>query len=181
MEHQEFRQILMAAQAGQRTAVACLYRQFNPMVVHFLRAQAPGFGEDLAQDTWLAAAGKLRGFRGDERAFRMWLLSLARTQLAQQSGSSERDRTVLVDTQRLVSMTAPRQPEDVRVADAAIAQLLAGLPVSHAEILLLRVVGGLSAQETAALVGKSQGAVRVIQHRALRSLARRLSEDPVSP
>jgi DNA-directed RNA polymerase specialized sigma24 family protein len=43
------------------------------------------------------------------------------------------------------------------------------------------VVGGLSAEETGALVGKSPGAVRVIQHRALQRLARRLSQDRVAP
>jgi RNA polymerase sigma-70 factor (ECF subfamily) len=71
--------------------------------------------------------------------------------------------------------------EDVRVDDAAIAELLAGLPRSHAEILLLRVVGGLSAEEAGVLVGKSPGAVRVIQHRALQKLAKRLSQDRVAP
>jgi RNA polymerase sigma-70 factor (ECF subfamily) len=181
VEDQEFRQILTAAQAGQRTAVERLYRDFNPMLVHFLRAQAPGLGDDLAHDTWLAAGAKLPGFRGDERAFRVWLLSLARTQVKQLRGASEQARTVPVDPHQLAGMTGRREPEDIRVADAAIAQLLAGLPASHAEILLLRVVGGLSAEETGALVGKSPGAVRVIQHRALGRLARRLSEDPVSP
>jgi RNA polymerase sigma-70 factor (ECF subfamily) len=46
---------------------------------------------------------------------------------------------------------------------------------------LLRVVGGLSAEETGAFVGKSAGAVRVIQHRALRKLAKRLSKNRVAP
>jgi RNA polymerase sigma-70 factor (ECF subfamily) len=177
----DFLHVLKAAQAGEHTGVAALYRSYNPMLVHFTRAQVPGMGEDLAQDTWLAAGPKLREFRGDERSFRVWLLSIARSQVARQRDVSGRALTTLVDPYRLTGLVQGRQPDDVRVADAAIAQLLAGLPQSHAEILLLRVVGGLSAEETGSLVGKSPGAVRVIQHRALRGLAERLSPHAASP
>ena len=45
------------------------------------------------------------------------------------------------------------------------------------EVILLRVLGGLSALETAAAIGKSEGAVRVLQHRALRLLKEKLTGD----
>jgi RNA polymerase sigma-70 factor (ECF subfamily) len=176
----EFGQILRAAQAGRRTAVGTLYRNFNPILVRFLRAQAPGMGEDLAHDTWLVVGAKLPDFAGDERAFRVWLLSIARVQLARQRGSSGRLRTTTVDPHALSNITRRWEPDDLSAADTAIAQLLAGLPPCHAEILLLRVVGGLSAEETGALVDKSPGAVRVIQHRALHKLAKRLSAERVT-
>jgi RNA polymerase sigma-70 factor (ECF subfamily) len=180
MDEGQFVQILQAAQAGKRVAVASLYRRFNPVLVTYLRARAPGVAEDVAHETWLVVSGQLRQFRGDESAFRMWLLSVARTQLAGERASTPSVHAAAVEPGRLAKITRIRQPEDVRVADAAIAQLLAGLPPSHAEILLLRVVGGLSAEETGVLVGKSPGAVRVIQHRALRKLAKRLSDDRVA-
>jgi RNA polymerase sigma-70 factor (ECF subfamily) len=151
------------------------------MLVHFLRAQVPGMGEDLAHETWLAAGAALPDFRGDERSFRIWLFAIARAQLAEYGSSPDGTHTTLVDPHRLAGITRHHQPEDIRVADAAIAQLLAGLSPSHAQILLLRVVGGLNAEETGALVGMSPGAVRVIQHRALRKLAKRLSDDRVAP
>jgi RNA polymerase sigma-70 factor (ECF subfamily) len=135
----------------------------------------------LAHETWLVAAARLSEFRGNERLFRIWLLSIARAQVAQQGESSAVPRSTLVDPCRIAGITPAPEPEDLRVADAAIAQLLSGLPSSHAEILLLRVVGGLSAEETGALLGMSAAAVRVIQHRSLRKLAKRLSDDPVAP
>jgi RNA polymerase sigma-70 factor (ECF subfamily) len=181
MGDEEFGQLLKAAQAGHEAGVATLYRTYNPMLVHFIRAQLPGMGEDLAHETWLEAGARLTKFRGDEPAFRIWLLSIARAQVAQQGNSSDRSRPTLMDPHRLAGIRGHDQPEDVRVADAAIAQLLAGLPSHHSEILLLRVVGGLSADETGALLGLSAGAVRVIQHRALRKLAKRLSENRVAP
>jgi RNA polymerase sigma-70 factor (ECF subfamily) len=181
VDDEGFRYLLGAAKGGHRAAIASLYRNYNPMLVHFVRAQVPDMGEDLAHETWLAVGARLREFSGNERTFRIWLLSIARTQVAEHVRSSGYIRTSPVDPSRLSGLTHRHQPEDVRVADAAIAQLLSGLPSSHAEILLLRVVGGLSAEETGALVGKSAGAVRVIQHRALRKLAKRLSKNRVAP
>jgi RNA polymerase sigma-70 factor (ECF subfamily) len=181
MDDAEFDRVLSGAQAGGRAAVATLYQHFNPMLVRFLGARAPGMGEDLAHETWLAAGPKLPEFHGTVRAFRMWLLSIARAQAAAQNGVSSWLRITSVDPHRLAGITADRETEDVRVADAAIAQLLTGLSPSHGEILLLRLVGGLTAEETGVLVGKSPGAVRVIQHRALHKLAKRLSEARVAP
>jgi RNA polymerase sigma-70 factor (ECF subfamily) len=181
MHRGEFPRVLAAARGGEREAIATLYATFNPMLVRFLRAQAPEFGEDLAHDTWLEAAPRLREFRGDERSFRVWLLTIARNELGRSDRAARQTPTSPI-TSRVLSADAARrwQSDDVRVADAAVAQLLAGLPPAHAEVLLLRVVGGLSAEETGALVGKTAGAVRVIQHRALHRLAERLNTEKVA-
>jgi RNA polymerase sigma-70 factor (ECF subfamily) len=176
MDRGEFPRVLAAARGGEREAVATLYATFNPMLVRFLHAQAPDIGEDLAHDTWLEAAPRLREFRGDEGSFRVWLLTIARNELARSDRAARRAPTSPITSRVLTEDDLRRwHSDDVRVADAAVTQLLAGLPPAHAEILLLRVVGGLSAEETGALVGKTAGAVRVIQHRALHRLAERLS------
>ncbi len=60
-----------------------------------------------------------------------------------------------------------------------MAQLLQILPAKQREILLLRVVVGLSAEETAEAVGSTPGAVRVAQHRALARLRKTLSAEEV--
>ena len=60
-------------------------------------------------------------------------------------------------------------------ADAAIGELVAGLNPEMAEVVRLRVIAGLSTAETAALMGRSEGAVRVLQHRALRRLSERFA------
>ena len=56
-------------------------------------------------------------------------------------------------------------------AQDAIAALTSALPAEQAEIVVLRVVGGLPVEEVARVIGKKPGAVRVLQHRALRRLA----------
>jgi len=51
------------------------------------------------------------------------------------------------------------------------------LPAAHAEVVLLRVLGGFSTEEVAAITGRTAGSVRVIQHRALRRLALDLARE----
>jgi RNA polymerase sigma-70 factor (ECF subfamily) len=174
----DFQLIVGSASTGNQRALTALYVHYNPMLVRFLRAQTPGYGEDLAQETWLAVAPKLETFRDDERTFRILLLSEAQHQAATFKKSSRSDPARSVSPSRLTALR-PITVGDATVADAAVAQLLAGLRPLHAEILLLRVVGGLSAEETGALLGKSPGMIRVTQHRVLRQLARRLGSDRV--
>jgi RNA polymerase sigma-70 factor (ECF subfamily) len=63
--------------------------------------------------------------------------------------------------------------------EAAIARI-ATLPSNQAEVVLLRVLAGLSVREVAAIVGKRPGTVRVLQHRALRRLAREVQREAVT-
>lgn len=178
MDEAVFQSTVETAATGDRRALTALYAEYNRLLVRFLRVQAPGFGEDLAHETWLSVTPSLPGFRGGERQFRMMLLSEARRQAAEFKKSSGGGRVRPVPP-RTFAVLHPTAVGDEPVADAAVAELLDGLRPLHAEILLLRVVGGLSAEETGALLGKSPGMIRVTQHRALRLLARRLGNDRV--
>jgi RNA polymerase sigma-70 factor (ECF subfamily) len=123
--------------------------------------------EDLAQETWIGAGRSLASFTGDERAFRAWLFTIARRQLVAHW------RTV--GRRPPLERSEPTMPgaDEAILSSTAAAELVAGLPRQQAEVILLRVVAGLDADEVAAVIGKSPGAVRVLQHRALRRLARR--------
>ena len=178
MEEAALQNTIAAAGRGDRPALTTLYAEYNRMLVRFLRAQVPGFGEDLAHETWLALAPLLRTFHGDERAFRVLLLSEARRQVSSFKKSSARERVKPVAPRALYEMR-PTLVGDEPVADAAVAELLAGLRPFHAEVILLRVVGGLSAEETGEILGRTPGVIRVTQHRVLKQLARRLGKDRV--
>jgi RNA polymerase sigma-70 factor (ECF subfamily) len=173
-----FESTLKAAGQGDRRSLSDVYAHYNPLLVRYLRAQAPGFGEDLAQEAWLEVAAQLRGFDGGEREFRLLLLAEARHQAAEFKRRSGREPVRPVPPRSLDELRAA-PVGDATVADAALAELLEGLRPLQAEILLLRVVGGLSADEVGALLGKSANMIRVTQHRVLRHLARRLKPDRV--
>lgn len=176
----EFDSVLAAAQAGGEWAISLLYRDLNPPLLRFLTAQAHAVGEDLAQETWLAAAPQLPAFSGDERAFRAWLFTIARRRLVQHWRDAGRRRSSAVDPADFALVPASGDDMEGLEARDAAAELVAGLSAEQAEVVLLRVVAGFDPDEVSRIVGKSAGAVRVIQHRALRRLARTFSGEGVT-
>ena len=180
----DFDSTLAAAQAGEEWAVAVLYRDLNPRLLRYLRTQAPEVAEDLASEVWMGAARQLPGFTGDESAFRGWLFTIARRRVIQHWRQTGRRRTRPVPVEDLLERPSDEDGEAVALrglnAQAAIDLLAAHLPPDQLEVVLLRVVAELDVEQVAALVGKSRGAVRVMQHRALKRLAERLPREAVT-
>ena len=177
---EDFPDVLLAAQSGADWAIGVLFTAHNPMLVRFLEGRARGFGDDLAQEVWIAAARNLRTFTGDESAFRSWLFSIARSKVIDHGRRSTRRPSTPTDPHVMEATSATQTSEDRVTAREAIDELVAGLSDEHADIVLLRVVAGLSVEEVAAIVGKRPGAVRVAQHRALRRVAQRLQSHEVT-
>lgn len=173
---------LRGAQGGDEAAMARLYRALNPPLLRYLVHRAPAAADDLASECWLAAAKALAGFEGGGEDFRAWLFGVARRQVANFWRASRRG-PVVVPAAFPLDVPSPDTSDVVVEAlssEAAIDALLRGLPEDQAEILLLRVVAGLSVEQVASLLKKRPGAVRVAQHRALRRLATRVERNPVT-
>jgi RNA polymerase sigma-70 factor, ECF subfamily len=176
---EQFEGVLAAAQGGAECALAALYREFQPGLLRYFASQTAGDGEDLAADVWLAAASGLSRFEGDEPGFRRWLFTIAHRRLVDLRRREARRRSLLESLESSERQNRNTCEDEVLAAsgtEAALA-LIAGLPPDQAEVVLLRVVGGLNAAEVGAILGKKPGAVRVLQHRALERLAERLAEE----
>jgi len=178
-----FDDILVSACAGQERAFGCLYDELQPAILRYLRWKEPSMAEDLAAETWLAVAERLAGFEGDEGAFRGWIFAIARRRVADHRRRAARRQTAPVPDEVLVGLADPGDPAELVVeklsAQHAITQLTATLPADQAEVVVLRVIGGLSVEETARVMDKRPGTVRVLQHRALRRLANELGQKSV--
>ena len=174
-----FEDVLVAAQAGAEWAVAALYRDLNPALLRYLQAQHRNAAEDIASEVWLAVASHLTTFEGDEDGFRGWIFTIAHRRAIDYGRQQSRRRTEPVDTTELAARAGNADTADEGIAGIssrqAVAHLTAGLPPDQAEVVILRVVGGFDVAEVAEIMGRSAGSVRVLQHRALRRLARRLA------
>ncbi len=177
-----FDDVLAAAQAGAEWAVAVLYRSLQPRLLRFLRAQAPAHdAEDIAAQTWLEVAKGLGRFSGDEDGFGAFVFTVARRRLTDHRRSARRRPVDLVGDDSLSALPGGGDPETetmTRLGGEDAARRLAELlPPEQAEIVLLRVVAGLTVDQVAELLGRKPGTVRVLQHRALRRLARQLGDE----
>ena len=164
----EFASALAAARSGEEWALSLLYRSLQPSVLRYLVAQESQEGEDLASEVWLDVAAGLTRFEGTETDFKRWAFTIASRRLIDHRRARARRRTQPVAVGTLDSRF---QSEPFEPLDGAALSCLRSLPPEWAEIVLLRVVGGLDSYEVAAVTGRKPGTVRVIQKRALERLA----------
>lgn len=180
---ERFEETLRSARSGAGWALADLYRDVHPRVLRYLRALDGAEAEDLASEVWLDAIDGLDRFEGDERAFRAWMFTIARRRWIDLRRRRARRGTEPVSPERLTTHARIGNVEDEALAALATEEALsriASLPSDQAEVLLLRALAGLEVRQVARIMGKRPGTVRVLQHRALRRLARTMAEQGVT-
>ena len=175
--------VLGDAQAGDQDAFAAIFRDVQPPLLRYLQVTAGSAGDDIAGDTWLQVIAGLAKFRGDERAFRAWVFTIARHRAIDVGRSLARRRTLLQRLGETDGRQATPDTADVvleQLSTRAVLAAIGSLPADQAEIIMLRVVAGLDAPSVAAIVGKTPGAVRVAAHRGLRRLATQIERTGVT-
>ena len=179
---EQFDSILAGAKTGAPWALEALYRDLQPRLLRYLTPQEPAVAEDLASETWLGVAAVVPRFEGGEDDFRAFLFSVARRRLLDHRRKEARRRTGAATPEALEGAgfvaDAEREAMDSLGTGWAM-ERISSLPPDQAEVVLLRVIADLSVDEVASIVGKRPGAVRSLQLRALRRLARELAEEPV--
>jgi RNA polymerase sigma-70 factor (ECF subfamily) len=171
------RDLTARAASGQPAAIEALLEQIRPMVVRYCRArlgQISGhyhIADDVAQEVCIAVLTALPRYRDMGRPFASFVFGIASHKVADALRNAAR---LAIPTEDLPDGPDNRPgPEETVVAyiEAERARaLLARLPVHQRELLVLRVLTGMSAEETGHALGMSPGAVRVAQHRALARL-----------
>jgi RNA polymerase sigma-70 factor (ECF subfamily) len=162
---------------GQPAAIDTLLRQIRPMVVRYCRARLGRISghyhvaDDVAQEVCIAVLSALPRYQDMGRPFASFVFGIASHKVADAMRSASR---LAIPTEDLPDGPDDRPgPEETAVAYLEAEQaraLLARLPVNQRELIRLRVLSGLSAEETGHALGMSAGAVRVAQHRALARL-----------
>ncbi len=174
----EFTAVLAAAQEGSEAAFAQLWRDGNQALLRYLWVAMPDCAEDIAGETWLQVVRGLPGFRGDERAWRSWLFTIARRRMLDEHRRRSRHpeapyAELPPDADPAVADAAATALGNLAVAE--LVQAVRELPAHQAEIILLRILADLDIETVARIVGRSPGAVRIAAHRGLRRLAHTLA------
>lgn len=168
-------EVIRRAQQGDPDALATLWRTYHHLLLRFFRGRGMPDPEDLASTVWLEVAASLPRFVGSEADFRRWLFTIAARRRIDDIRSARRRRERLEREQR-THVEPPSDAADGAVRadelDRALA-LIRTLPTDQADAVLLRVLGELSIAEVAEIMGRREGAVRVLVHRGLRRLAER--------
>ncbi len=168
------------ARGGDAEAFGMLYDHYQPMVYRFLyyRVGSVALAEDLTSEAFVRALRSIGSFRWQGKDFGAWLMTIARN-LATDNAKSGRSRLEVATEDMTLHDSVAEGPED-GVLDAltheAVLEALRELPTEQQECLVLRFLQSRSIAETAAALGRSEGAVKQLQLRAVRNLAGRLPE-----
>lgn len=176
-DSEEIDRLVAAAVADDGAALNQLLAILRPLVVRYCRsrlgAERGGVAaDDVAQEVCLAVLKALPTYTDQGKPFLAFVYGIAAHKVVDAHRLAGRDRSEPTDEvpEGFDDHHGPEQHALDLSAGAEMRDLLAQLPEKQREILVLRVVVGLSAEETAVAVGSTPGAVRVAQHRAVAKL-----------
>ncbi|MCC9197538.1 RNA polymerase sigma factor [Arthrobacter sp. zg-Y820] len=172
--------ILAAARAGKPKALREIYLVLAPSILGYLAGKGCEDPEGLTQEVFLTVFGKLHSLTGGLSGMRTFAFSVAHARMVDDARRRERQPVFAQFHPAADVRISVSAEETVLESGAGVAALLDGLPPRQQEVLLLRVVADLSIEETASIMGSSEGAVKQLQSRALKILKDRLErkEEP---
>lgn len=173
-----FPQVLTAAQAGGDWAWEALYRDLAPMVLGYLRSRGAADPDDLLGEVFLQVVRDAGSFRGSERDFRAWILTIAHHRLLDDVRYRAR-RPAESATGEVLEAAGPAGDVEIdALMGLELGRLRRGLEAlspDQQDVLMLRLFGELTIEEVATIVGKRPGAVKALQRRGLMALRKILT------
>jgi RNA polymerase sigma-70 factor, ECF subfamily len=173
------------AQAGESAAFGLIYDRYVDTVFRFIyfRVGNRQLAEDLTSDTFLRALKRIGSFTWQGRDLGAWLVTIARNLVADHFKSG-RYRLEVTTGDVLDADREDRGPEGSpeaavvdHITNVALLGAVKQLNPEQQECIVLRFLQGFSVAETAQAMGKNEGAIKALQYRAVRALARLLPDD----
>ena len=175
---ESFPEILEAARLGAEWAWRALHRELAPQVVGYLRGRGADSPEDLAGEVFLRLFRDLARFEGGEPELRAFVFTIAHHRLVDERRARARrpEKPALVEVLDAYAPSGNAEQEAVESLKTwEIRRLIETLSPDQQEVLLLRILGGLNAEEVAAATGRGAWAVRALQRRGLVALRKKIS------
>ncbi|MGI8613078.1 MAG: sigma-70 family RNA polymerase sigma factor [Nocardioidaceae bacterium] len=169
------------ARAGDAEAFGLLYDHYADRIYRFLYARLgqTALAEDLTSETFFRALRSISSFTWQGRDFGAWLTTIARNLVTDHYKSSRSRLEVVANEvpERVDTGAGPETQVLASLTSAALVEAMRKLAPEQLDCLVLRFCQGLSIAETAASLGRSEGAVKQLQLRAVRNLAKLVPED----
>jgi RNA polymerase sigma-70 factor (ECF subfamily) len=180
----EVADLVARAQDGDPRAFGEIYDRYSETVYRYIyfRVNNAQLAEDLASETFLRALRRISSFSWQGRAFGAWLVTIARN-LVVDHFKSGRYRLEIVkpdvlgtDSPETDPTTSPETAALEKLTNATLLNAVKKLNPDQQECIVLRFLQGFTVAETARTMGKNEGAVKALQYRAVRTLARLLPD-----
>jgi len=175
------RKLISKAREGEEEAFGQLYDKYMPAIYRFVFLKVGGHkaqAEDICHEVFLSAWQNIGSFKFQGHPFSSWLYRIAGNAVI----DYYRTRKVNVDIESIpeepaVEMASLAEKMDDRLDLENIRECLKRLEPNYQDVLIMKFVEELSNKEIAVALEKSEGAVRVIQHRAIKQLKKYVEEN----
>ena len=138
--------------------------------------------EDLTDDVFLKMVEGIRSCRArEEKSFLAWLFRIANNSVVDHHRRQAVRDHLPLDEEHLPTHSGPEAPVETKLTQERLQQAIPKLTGDQQQVIILRFIEGLSNAETAQILGKSEGAIKALQHRGLASLRRILEEGGSDP
>ena len=174
----DFERVLEAARAGRPEAWERLYHAFAPSVTGYLRMQGAAEPDDVASEVFLSVFRGISRFTGDDAAFRSWVFVIAHRRLQDERRRRYRQvRTFPRESAHTEPAGGDAEDEAMRrLANDRVRAVCAQLAPDQSDVVLLRILGDLTVEQVADVLGKTPGAVKQLQRRGLEAIRRLAAE-----
>jgi RNA polymerase sigma-70 factor (ECF subfamily) len=179
--------LIEAAQAGDRDAFGSLYSRYAPGVSRFVgsRTQDPALTQDLTSETFARALRRIDSVSYQGRDAGAWFTTIARNLVLDhvKSHRYQREQATAEVTDARAEQDTPEQAVIRQDTAADVRRRVAQLPTDQQDCIRLRFFNELSVAETAAVMGRNEGAVKALQHRGVLGLRASMAKDarPAAP
>ena len=174
-EHAEMWQLVQAARDGDGEAFGRLYDRYVDAVFRFIyyRVNDRALAEDFTSETFLRALRRISGVSYQGRDIGAWFMTIARNIVFDhvKSARFRLETTTAEIRDSSDSADGPELAVLTKLTNTRLLQAVDALNDEQKECIVLRFLNGLSVAETAEVMGKNDGAIKALQHRAVKRLA----------
>ncbi|MFN8025672.1 MAG: RNA polymerase sigma factor [Acidimicrobiia bacterium] len=176
-----FPALLSAAQSGAAWAWQRIYEWLAPVIAGYLRVQGVRDVDDVTSEVFLGMVRGIDAFTGDEAGFRSWVFVIAHRRVQdERRRAGRRPPPELPGDDLPASVGGDAEDDALRgLATARVHALCERLAPDQRDVVLLRIVGDLTVDDVAAVLGKTPGAVKQLQRRGFGALRRMLEQEGV--
>jgi RNA polymerase sigma-70 factor (ECF subfamily) len=180
-EATRLRALVDLAKEGDAEAFGQLYDHYVTGVFRFVyyRVGSRQLAEDLTSETFVRGLRAIQRFNWQGKDFGAWLTTIARNLVADHFKSSRSRLEIVTETipEGKTHATSPEQEVLALISNEMLFEAVNALPPEQRDCILMRFIQGLSIAQTAASLGRSEGAIKQLQLRAVRSLAKTVPGD----
>jgi len=167
------KQFIEEAKAGNQEAFGVIYNHYIAQIYRFVLFKVSGkqIAEDLTHEAFLSAWQNIKNYKQKEFPISSWLYQIARNKVIDYYRTNKKN--ISIDTEEFDESSLGSEEQkglDTPMSIAKIKSLIKFLKPEYQDVIIMRYVEDLDHKEIAKAINKSEGAVRLLQHRAIKNL-----------